>query len=88
MLSIILGSMESVGAILGKRDFTPPDELAIVKDYVRRRYKSPCSVKMERNALILSVRSSALAATLFLERQNLIEACNLKHRLVIRTVYN
>lgn len=79
--------MDSVGEILGQRDFTPPDELAVVKDYVRRHYKSPCTVKLERNALILSVRSSALAATLFLERQQLIEKCGLKHRLVIRTNY-
>jgi len=79
--------MDSISEILGKKDFTPPDELALVKDYVRRRYKSSCSVKIERNALILSVRSSALAGMLFLERQSLIEACNLKHRLVIRTQY-
>jgi len=80
--------MDSIGEILGKKDFRPPDELALVKEYVRRRYKSPCTVKLERNALIVSVRSSALAGMLFLERQSLIEACNLKHRLVIRTSYS
>ena len=79
--------MDSLQDILSKKDFTPPDELTLVKDYVKRHYGSPCAVKIERSALILSVRSSGLAATLFLERQNLIEACNLKHRLVIRTAY-
>ena len=79
--------MESLQDILGKKNFTPPDEMTVVKDYVRRRYKSSCVVKLERNALIVSVRSSTLAATLFLERQALIEACNLKHRLVIKTAY-
>lgn len=79
--------MESLQDILGKKNFTPPDEMAVVKDYIRRRYKSTCSVKLERNALIVSVRSSALAGTLFLERQTLIETCNVKHRLVIRTAY-
>ena len=83
----ISNGMDSLGEILGKRDFKPPDEMTVVKDYVRRHYKSPCTVKMERNALILSVKNSALAATLFLERQTLIEACGLKHRLVIRTTY-
>jgi len=80
--------VESLGEILGKKNFITPDELAAVKDYVRRRYKSPCTVKLERNALIVSVRSSGLAGTLFLERQSLIKACNVKHRLVIRTAYN
>lgn len=80
--------MESLQEILGKRDFTPPDEITVVKEYVKLRYKRPCTVKLERNALIVSVRGSGLAATLFLERQTLIEACNLKHRLVIRTAYS
>jgi hypothetical protein len=79
--------VESLQEILSRKNFTPPDELTVVKDYVMRRYKSSCSVKIERNALIVSVRSSALAGTLFLERQTLIEACNVKHRLVIRTAY-
>ena len=85
---VILGYMESLQDILSKKNFTPPSEMAIVKDYVKRRYKSPCSVKLERNALIVSVRSSTLAATLFLERQSLIETCDIKHRLVIRTAYS
>lgn len=80
--------MESLQDILSKKNFTPPDEMTVVKDYVRRRYKSACVVKLERNALIVSVRSSTLAAMMFLERQLLIEACNLQHRLVIKTAYS
>lgn len=80
--------MDSLQDILASKNFTPPDELATVKNYVQRRYKSTCTVKLERNALILSVKSATLAATLFLERQELIEQCGLKHRLVIRTAYS
>lgn len=80
--------MESIADILSKKDFKPPDELAVVREYVRRHYKSPCQVKLERNALILSVKSSGLAATLFLERQQLIDACGLTHRLVIKSSYS
>ncbi|HEX5394787.1 MAG TPA: hypothetical protein VFW52_00265 [Candidatus Saccharimonadales bacterium] len=68
---------ESVGQILGSKQFTPPDEVSLIKDYVKRRYKSGCSVKLQRGALVVSVPSSALAATLHLERQKLIKACNL-----------
>lgn len=76
--------MESLQDILGSRDFSPPDEVLGVKDYVKRRYKSDCSVQLQRDSLILRVPSSALAATIRLEQNRLIEACNLKHRLVIR----
>ena len=76
--------MDSLQDIMGKKNFAPPDEMAAVKDYVLRHYNRPCIVRLERGALILSVRGSGLAATIQLERNKLIEACNLKQKLVIR----
>jgi hypothetical protein len=77
--------MDSLQEILSRKKFTPPDEIALIKDYVRRKYRSSCSVKLQRGALIVSVPNSALAATLQLERQKLMAACNLgDKRLVIR----
>jgi predicted ATP-dependent Lon-type protease len=77
--------MDSLQDILGKKNFTPPDEIAVIKDYIKRRYHSRSRVKIEKSAIIVSVPSSALAATIYLERQTLIEHCGLKQRLVIRT---
>ena len=76
--------MDSLQDIMSQRSFAPPDEMAVVKDYVQRRYKRDCSVRLEHGTLIISVRGSALAATLQLERNTLIEACNIKQKLVIR----
>lgn len=76
--------MDSVQDILGHKDFTPPDEIAAIKDYIKRRYGSGCAVKLEKRAIIVSVPSSTLAAAIYLERQSLIEQCNLKLRLVVR----
>ena len=77
--------MESLQEILGKRDFTPPDEVAAVKEFISRRYKSSSRVRVERNALIVRVPSSALAATLQLEQRRMIEACRITRKLIIRT---
>jgi hypothetical protein len=77
--------MDSLQDILGQKNFTPPDEIEIIKDYIKRRYDSPSRVKIEKTAIIVSVPVSALAATIYLERQTLIEHCNLKLRLVVRT---
>jgi hypothetical protein len=76
--------MDSLQDILGKKDFTPPDEIASVKEFIMRRYKSPSRVRVERNVLIVRVSSSGLAATLQLEQRILIDACNLTKRLIIR----
>ncbi len=79
--------MDSLQDILGQKDFTPPDEIQAIKDYIKRRYDSFCRVKIEKRAIVVSVPSPTLAATIYLERQTLIEHCNLKQRLVVRTGY-
>jgi len=77
--------MDSLQDILGKREFTPPDEVVAVKEFIERRYHSSSRVRVERNVLIVRVPSSALAATLQLEQRRLIEACRITKKLVIRT---
>ena len=76
--------MDSLQDILGKKDFRAPDEVLMVKDYISRRYKSASSVQIQRDAIILKVPNSSLASTVRLEQNNLIEACQLTKRLVIR----
>ncbi len=85
--ALYLTLMDSLQSILADKNFTPPDELAAVKDYVKRIYDSPCSVWVKGDSLILSVRNSALSGTIFLERGKLIRACNLNKKLVIRVGY-
>jgi hypothetical protein len=77
--------MDSLQDIMGNKNFTPPDEINVIKDYIKRRYDSPPRIKVEKTAIIISVPSSALAATIYLERQTLIEHCNIKLRLVVRS---
>jgi len=76
--------MDSLQEILSKKDFTPPDEIAAVKEYIARRYNSSSTVRVERNVLIVRVPSGALAATLQLERRRMIEACRITKKLIIR----
>lgn len=70
---------------MGSKSFTPPDEMTAIKDYIQKHYQSSCQVKLQRDALIVSVPNSALAATVYLERQKLIDACKLTKKLVVRT---
>jgi hypothetical protein len=77
--------MDSLQDILSKKDFTPPDEIGVVKEYIERRYKSPSRVRVERDVLIVRVPSSALAATLQLEQNLMIDSCRITKRLIIRT---
>ena len=76
--------MDSLQEILGKKDFTPPDEITAVKEYIKRRFDRPSQVRIERDVLIIRVPSSALAATLQLEQRTMIDKCQIKHKLIIR----
>ena len=78
--------MDSLRKILGSRKIAQaPDEIKQIQDYVQRRYNSPCRVKIQRGALIVSVPNSGLAATLHLERQLMIDKLKITDKLVIRT---
>lgn len=76
--------MDSLQNILSRKNFTPPDEVMAVKEYIERRYKSPSRVRVERDALIVRVPSSALAATLQLEQRSVIDSCRITRKLIIR----
>jgi hypothetical protein len=77
--------MDSLQDILGNKHFTRSSESSLIKEYIKRRFDSKCTVKIDKTVIIVSVPNSALAATIYLERQNLIEQCGLKQRLVVRT---
>jgi hypothetical protein len=77
--------MDSLQDILGDKKFIKPDEIGLIKEYIKRRYDSVSRVKIDKNAIVVSVPSATLAATIYLERQTLIEHCALKQRLVVRT---
>lgn len=70
--------------ILGQKRFSEPDEMGVIKEYIKRRYNSGCRVKIENDTVVLGLPSSALAATVQLEKNSLIKGCGLKKRLIIR----
>jgi hypothetical protein len=76
--------MDSLQDILGTKKFAPPDDMKTVKDYIRRKYKSASSIKIDKNTIIITVPSPTLAAMIYLERQQLIQTCGVKKRLVVR----
>lgn len=76
--------MESLQDIMGGRDYSPPSEVEAIQDYIQRRYKSKCRIHVQDTKITISVRSAALANTLRLEQNRLIEACSLDKQLHIR----
>ena len=77
--------MDSLQDILATHRFEAPDEIKALQNYLKTKYKSSGRIKIDGNSVIVAVPSSALAATLQLERTKIAELCGIKKRLVIRT---
>lgn len=75
---------ESLKDILLRRSNNEPPEIAVIKEFVQRRFKSPVSVTVNKTQIIISAQSSALAGTLrmhIFELQNTVKS---KKKLIIR----
>lgn len=77
-------AMESLQEILSKKQFSPPNEAKLIKDYIKRRYESSCTVTVRKDGLTITVANSALAGSLQLEKPRIIKACSIKGKLFIR----
>ncbi|HSX27185.1 MAG TPA: hypothetical protein VLG25_00185 [Patescibacteria group bacterium] len=75
---------DSIGDLLGKRDFDEPAEIKIIKDFLKDKFQSSASVTIQTNQIIIGISSSALAGSLRMHLHELQKLCNTKKRLVIR----
>lgn len=76
--------MDSLQNIMAGHRFEAPDETKAIKNYLKSRYASDSRIKVDDTSVVVMVPSSALAATLQLERDKIAKACGIKKRLVIR----
>lgn len=76
--------MDSLGSILGNKDFDEPPEMASIKKYVQDEFQSVVGVQVRERDIIISVPSAALANTLRLRGPEMKRRCQLDKRLTFR----
>jgi hypothetical protein len=76
--------MDSLGSILGSKDFEEPPESATIKKYVQEEFKTAVGVQVRERDIIISVPSAALANTLRLRGPEIKRRCNTGKRLTFR----
>jgi len=76
--------MDSLGSILGDKDFDEPPEMASIKKYVQDEFKMVVGVQVRERDIIISVPSAALANTLRLRGPDIKRRCQLDKRLTFR----
>lgn len=56
--------MDSIKSLLGDKDFSEPEEINNLKQYIKSQYDSYCEIRLNPKGLTIIVESSALANTL------------------------
>lgn len=75
---------DSIADLLLQKNFEEPEEVLIIKAFLRDNYKSECTVTMAQNQIIIGVKGASLAGTLRMRLHELQSLCQTKKRLVIR----
>lgn len=75
---------ESLRDILLRRDDAQPPEIAVIKEFVQRRFKSEVSVTVNKHQIIINAHSAALAGTLRLNIFELQNTVKSPKKLLIR----
>lgn len=76
--------MDSLGSILGRKDFDEPPEVQAIKKYVQDEFKSEVSVMVRERDIVIGVSSAALANSLRLRSPDIKRRCQLTKRLTFR----
>jgi hypothetical protein len=75
---------DSIQDLLNNRQFKEPDEIKLIKDFVRHKFDSECSVSIHTRQVVISVDNSSLAAALRMHIKELEQLCPTGKRPVIR----
>jgi hypothetical protein len=76
--------MDSIGSVLGKKDFAEPDEINRIKAYVRQEFKSNVGVIVREKDFVILVPGASLANMLRLRTPDLKKQCKITKRIIIR----
>ena len=74
----------SIADILGKKSYDEPEEIRIIKVYVRKELQADVTVSMRDREIIIHAPSGAFASALRPHLYKIAQACNTKKRLMIR----
>lgn len=76
--------MHNLDDLLGKYGPKEPAEVAAIKQYILENLQAPASVALQGGAILITVRSAALANTLRFHVAKLRAAAHTDKRLIIR----
>lgn len=76
--------MSSIGDILARKKYSEPDEIKIIKKFVREKFDSDVGITVQDKQIIIACPSAAFASALRMHTHELSELTGTSKRLVFR----
>ena len=78
--------MYSIKDILAEKDFSIPDEVKIIKLFIKEKYKQDIEIKLTTREIVISSPSAALISSLRLNSLELIKVAQTDKKIRFRIV--
>ena len=76
--------MDSIKDLLTQKDFEQPDEIKLVKDFVKSKFDEEPKVKITKDSIIISVSNASLAGALRIHLHHLAKDLRTEKKLLLR----
>ena len=77
---------DSIGDLLQKKQFDEPDELLIIREFLRENYQVTCQLTVQTRQIVIAVKGASLAGAVRMRLHELQALCQTDKRLVLRIV--
>lgn len=78
--------VDSIGDLLLKKRFDEPDELLIIREFLRENYQVTCQLTVQPRQIVIAVKGASLAGAIRMRLHELQALCQTDKRLVLRIV--
>ncbi len=75
---------DSIGDVLGKRQYNEPPEITVIRDFVRAHYGEVPKLRVTQDSILITVSNSALAGSLRMRLHTLNSKLKTDKKLLIR----
>lgn len=85
-VATIVRMADSLGDLLAQKSLGEPEEILVIKTFLRENYKATCEVTMSPQQIVIVVKGASLAGAIRMRLHELQALCQTDKRLVLRII--
>lgn len=77
---------DSLGDLLAKKNLREPEELLVIRTFLRENYEADCQLSTNERQIVISIKGASLAGAVRMRLHELQALCQTDKRLVLRII--